>query len=355
MTHRNNLDALRLLGAGLVMLGHGFVLTGREDQVPGLLGFEYIQTAGVAIFFSISGYLVCGSWDRSRDLRTYLGARALRIFPGLWGVVLVSAFVIGPIVTTVGLSAYFSDPTVWEYLRNLWLVIRFNLPGVFDQVPYVGTMNGSLWTLPVEFTCYLAVPLVFFRNRQLRIGLLVLLLGAALWMSQFPVASTILGMPLGPSAEMWAFFVAAALLRTWHRQSPGLFRADAASLMLLAAVSVSAAAPELMPWISWLFIPYVTLTVGLACTPYLNRAARFGDLSYGLYLWAFPVQQLVVSYAGGLNLALNLVLVASITTVAAWVSWQLVESPALRLKDRLFPRTRPPAPAYTRSTPSTVC
>jgi peptidoglycan/LPS O-acetylase OafA/YrhL len=91
------------------------------------------------------------------------------------------------------------------------------------------------------------------------------------------------------------------------------------------------------------------LTVGLASTPYVRRASRYGDLSYGLYLWAFPVQQVVIDLWGVQRMSVNLVVVTAITALLALASWHLVEHPSLKLKDRVvrrFARPRPqPAPA----------
>ena len=150
MERDNNIDALRLLGAVLVITGHAFALLGHRDRIPMLFGATP-QSFGLIIFFSVSGYLITSSWCRTHDLPSYLASRTLRIFPGLIVVVMVTKFVLGPLVTTVSLRHFFAWDGFPGYLWNIALRIRFAMPGVFEHLPTAKTVNGSLWTLPVEF------------------------------------------------------------------------------------------------------------------------------------------------------------------------------------------------------------
>ena len=120
MTRTNNFDALRLFGALAVIVGHGYHLTGRPDYVPFVLGYP-IHTLGVVIFFAISGYLITASWQRNSRLVPYFLARGLRIFPGLFLVVLVSVLVLGPLVTTLATGDYAQASQTFDYLSNLRL------------------------------------------------------------------------------------------------------------------------------------------------------------------------------------------------------------------------------------------
>ncbi|WP_447645501.1 acyltransferase family protein [Nocardioides zeae] len=96
--------------------------------------------------------------------------------------------------------------------------------------------------------------------------------------------------------------------------------------------------PDNIYYFAWFTLPYVVLVIGMASTPYFRRAARFGDLSYGMYLWAFPVQQLVVLWIGPQRMLVNLTIVAVVTAALAFVSWHAVEKPSLALKDKLLQR-----------------
>lgn len=147
----NNFDALRLLAALLVIWSHQFAVMGLP--VPQLLHNEP-GALGVVIFFAISGYLVTLSWLADPHLGRFAARRALRIWPGLIAAVLLCAFVLGPLVTTLPLKAYLAHPLTWDYLRNLWLDTQFALPGVFDGNVLASSVNGPLWTIPLEVGCY---------------------------------------------------------------------------------------------------------------------------------------------------------------------------------------------------------
>jgi peptidoglycan/LPS O-acetylase OafA/YrhL len=344
MRHRsNNLDALRFLGAALVMAGHAYVLMGRPNP-PQMFGYA-INSLGVVLFFSISGYLITASWQSGRGLAGYFTARALRIFPALIVVVLATAYVIGPLVTSISLHEYFASPLVNDYLKNIVLNVTHILPGVTDGLPYPGSINGSLWTLAMEFACYLAVPIACTgpAGVPLRAGLLVLCLWAGHLVHQ--TAWFFWGANMQSLTSFATFFVAGSLIREAQRVTGGKFlRGDVAAVLALVHLLVVGALPSMVTWVSWATLPYIVLTVGLASTPVLRRAARFGDFSYGLYLWAFPVQQIVIKQLGVQRMSVDLALVGATTLVLAYLSWHLVERPALSVKDR-FRLTRPRAAA----------
>ncbi|WP_310530184.1 acyltransferase [Nocardioides sp.] len=347
--HRsNNFDALRLVGALVVMFAHSYSLRGHPEQIPVVLGYP-LQTLGVIVFFAISGYLITASFERTRNPVTYLLARSLRIFPALVVLVLLTAYVLGPLVTTLTRDAYFADPLTDGYVtHNIRLWVQFPLPGVWATNPLPGAVNGSLWTLFVEFLCYLAAPLLFLFPRLLRPFAALAALIVTIRLAEAPMEASPLfyAVRLRDAAGLWVYFAGGAFLRIAVKQwSWFLLRTDIA-VALMAAQSVIAVA-----WPQWaietgsIAIPYTVLTIGLARTPYVARTARFGDFSYGLYLYAFPVQQLVIDQWGVRGTAVNFVTVLGITAVFAILSWHLVERPALALKDRiLHRRVRPGTP-----------
>ena len=333
LRRRNNLDAIRLGGAVMVVLGHSYVLSGKPVPPPAIFDVP-IHTLGVYVFFIISGYLITKSWLRRPNWKSYLAARSLRIFPALVVAVLLSVFVLGPVFTEIGLRAYFTDPNTWLYLRNLYLQPVFGLSGVFTTVPYPNVVNGSLWTLPIEFTCYLIVPLLMLAPRRARVP--VVLVFAVACIAAFFLATpaqNVFGFYLlVTAAEPWIFFAGGmlcALLLERH-----LFRLDAALLGLFALTIVEAVHPDLGHALLWVVLPYSVLALGLASSPFVRRASRFGDFSYGMYIYAFPVQQIVFATVGVLSLTANLVIVVLATGVLSVISWHLVEAPALKLKTR---------------------
>ena len=112
------------------------------------------------IFFLIGGFLIAKSWEFTILIGTVYDERVFRIFPALIAFTLVAAYVIGPILSTLTINEYFQSPLVRNYLRNILLFPAYSLPGVFETNPYPNAVNGSLWTLPIEFAMYILVPII---------------------------------------------------------------------------------------------------------------------------------------------------------------------------------------------------
>ena len=153
----NNFNLVRLLAALLVLAGHSFVLTGRA--APSFLG-SAPHRLGIILFFTAGGYLITESWKRDPDYRCYLVRRIFRIFPALVACIAVLTFLVGPILSVYSLGVYFADSSTWNYLKNIGLYVSYTLPGVFSENPISTAVNGSLWSLPVEFFMYLLIPAI---------------------------------------------------------------------------------------------------------------------------------------------------------------------------------------------------
>lgn len=340
MARRNNFDALRLLAALSVIFSHSFLIaegTQRHEPLIILTGNQCILgLCGVFVFFAISGFLVTQSFEETGSAPRYLAKRALRIFPGLGGALLLSAFVLAPLVTTLPLGDYLKRPEPYRYiLDNLLLSTRIHeLPHVmFVDNPVGLEINGSLWTLRLEFEMYLLVMgLGLLRLLKLPVCLALVALGMAC--IRFP---GVLG-GLGGWGWLLAFFaIGMALYRlrgTW---------VFSGKLALLALAGLVASVP-LRQFI--LFFPLFGcyLALWLALNPRLPviPAARFGDLSYGLYIYGWPAEQAAVWLLGGHAPWWQVFLLGlPIAGVLALFSWHIIEKPALRLK----PRSVRPAPA----------
>jgi peptidoglycan/LPS O-acetylase OafA/YrhL len=183
----------------------------------------------------------------------------------------------------------------------------------------------------VEFACYLGVLLVGNLPRAPRIVVLGLAAAAAIVASQLHLSVS--GANLSASAGVAAYFVIGALLRHCPRR---LIRPRVALLILAPwAVATVFTPRSVSEVISFAVLPYVVIAIGLASTPVVRRAARFGDFSYGIYLWAFPVQQTLLLFAPGLSPVVSIALCAVISTAVAVASWHAVEKPVLTGKGRL--------------------
>lgn len=334
--HRdNNFDAVRLIAALAVVVGHAWPLTGSSHPLR-LAGIP-IFTLAVFVFFSLSGYLVATNWRRDSRVLPFLIRRALRIFPALVVVIVLTTFLIGPFATRLSVNDYFASSQTWTYLTNVSLVASYQLPGVFDSNPQP-VVNGALWTLGPEFLCYLGVVIASLLAVALRIhrpharAATFVAIGVVLAVcSRLPFAAFD-----GPRAALTAmvFFACGAALA----QLPGP-RLPLWPCALIAPVWLIAGAllPESSQILAWLSLPYVVLACGARSTRYVRRAGRFGDVSYGVYLWGFPVQQLVWLVWPHLDIGVNVVLVLVLTSSTAFASWHLVEKRALRATGSLLP------------------
>lgn len=334
----NSFDAMRLAAALLVLFSHCFPLTGSADIEPfarfGLSGGD----VAVAIFFVISGFLITRSQER-RSASEYLTARALRILPGLAVAVVVTAFAIGPVVSTLGASGYFSSAGTWQYLWTADIFdVQRSLPGVFEQNPYPVTVNGSLWTIALECTAYLLVPILAVMgllHRRLFWSVVVAALvayGVGVMVFNFdwrnPGPQFLRYVSTFQALRYLPFFAIGAAFWIYRDRIP--LNAALATVAIIAILATNRT-PLFM---SALFIglPYLVIyvgTLGAVARPFF---ARLGDLSYGTYLYAWPVQQTIAHFVPGISPWLMLAAAAPITLALAFLSWLLVESRFLRLK-----------------------
>ena len=329
----NNFDALRLFAAGMVIYGHGWVLA--TNAGPGFWGVPFARI-GLDIFFAISGYMVTASWQRTPDLWAFLAKRALRIFPGLIACVMATAFILGPRLTNLPVRDYLAHSQTLAYLYNIWFNQRLNLPGVFEGMNMSGAVNGSLWSLFPEVLCYLTVPLLgllALRPRLWTLGIGGVAAGVGgMWLfyGYDGEVLTFYRTDLKYMLAQVPFFFAGALYRLAGERVPNFYRADFAILGYTLNWMVSSWFSWWNMPVEWVTLPYIVLCFGRLSMPVVRRAGRFGDFSYGMYLYAFPVQQFVLAAMPGNQYPIATCM--ALTLPIAVVSWHLVEAPALRWK-----------------------
>ncbi|MDP5052505.1 MAG: acyltransferase [Congregibacter sp.] len=331
-SRRNNFTVLRILFAWLVLFGHSFPITGHAELNPLREFFEkstWIGEVAVSGFFAISGYLVAASFVR-RGLVDYCISRILRIYPALIVCVLLTVFVLGSWLTTLDTSAYLSDPQTGNYLWNTTALfpMSFRLPGVFEALPRTG-VNGSLWTLPVEVSCYILLMVAgvagLLRWRSLaNLAGLALLLFAVNYFADVPLVGRI---------PKWAEPCLYFLLGVGSYINRDMIPLSV-PLAILAAGLAYAALGE--PWFGVVFPPaFVYLIFFVAYrSVYLDIDRWLGDPSYGIYIYAWPVQQTLVVFFPGEGPYFNSGLATLVVLVLAMLSWHFLEKPALGLKKR---------------------
>lgn len=333
-SRNNSLNLIRLLLAFTVLVHHSWPLTG-SDYEPGFAG-ETLGGWAIAGFFVISGYLITAS-RYTHGLGDYLVHRIARIMPAFLVCLVVVAFVFAPIgyaAAKGSLDGFFGTGTTpANYIfSNLGLRMNtYDVAGSPMNVPYPGAWNGSLWSLYYEFFCYIIVAVLgvfaFFRK-------------SPWFMTAAFVASVVVEANMERILpylqynfdfellfQLLPFFLGGAVVQVW-KDRIGIHWLPAV-LSIAAAVLITAFVPGWGGAASAAFICYGILWISLWLpSPLLVKK---NDVSYGLYIYAFPVQQLLAVY--GVN-ELGIFPFTVIATVCAFplavASWLLIERPVMR-------------------------
>lgn len=328
----NNLNIIRLIAAFLVLYGHSFVFLGLRE--PLFLSWIPLGPLGVYIFFTISGYLIAESWDRDPHLGRFFARRALRIFPGLAICIVLSAFILGPLLTTLSLKDYFESNYTWGYLRNIALYSIYYLPEVFTHNRVPNAVNGSLWSLPAEFFMYIIVAVlgVMRSNRWMYLALAIsFALLSFFWAQSTEQMLVIYATDVRQVVMCGIYFCVGSVFYKFNIKR--YFSLSVVMLAVIALVSLEASIPALAV-AAWILLPIVTLAFGFEYSPLLNRLIRTGDYSYGIYIYAFPIQQTMVYLYPNISIGSYLLICSVLTLICAILSWHLVEQRALSLKPR---------------------
>lgn len=335
----NNFNLLRLLAAFAVLFSHSFVVAIGKGAVEPLytsLGVTWGYIA-VDVFFVTSGFLVTSSLLARKNTVEFVFSRILRIYPALILMVLISVFLLGISFTSLPISSFLlnHDTHVFAF-KNTTLVfgVTGNLPGVFESTPYPKLVNVSLWTLPFEIRMYgiLAIMwLVFYflsRFREKAFACMLVLMAVGALLVHF--RDYFLFHEVDHFHRLFFMFFTGAscyVLKDWIVLSRKLFYLALMLVLLSAVIS-----KEVFFVVYHLAIAYMIFWVAYIPKGSIRNFNRLGDYSYGVYIYAFPVQQSVAALIPGVSVW-TLMLVSSIGTIfLAFLSWHLVEKHALKLK-----------------------
>ena len=323
----------------MVVLGHMSHLIGVEVNM--FLG-QAVSTIGVKIFFLISGYLIANSFCNDSNVLRYAIRRIFRILPGLIGVVLFAIFIVGPLCTSLPLREYFSNGVTWNYMKNIALYIQYFLPGVFENNPYPNAVNGSLWTLPVEVLMYIAVPVLFLMFRRVEKWKMALVLAVATQLLNIGIRIfkpsayyVIYGTDVISALTIIPYFFV-GILFTQEKIKKYLNLQVATGLICVASMlKLSEMKSEVVLFI---LLPYFIFSFSFAENPVFKKCFSKNDFSYGMYLYGFLIQQVVVERLMEYQLTLNVyfVICAILSVAFGAFSWFLIEKPAQKLAKKIL-------------------
>lgn len=341
-------DMLRLLLASGVVLWHSFPLTTGSPQLIEGTPFWFLVSAMVPMFFALSGFLVTASAARTRVV-PFLLNRGARIFPALVSVVLFAALILGPIFTTLPLADYFRASEFHRYLMGVAGLVSFHLPGVWENLPTPNNVNGSLWTVPHELLCYAIVAVFMVAGLLHRvafmIGFFALIFVLAIF-AEMPVRPAALA-PLtflldsvhfAQGSKIIPFFVFGSILYTAQKRIPysdllGLL--SLAVILLVGAFFEPSARKGPLLWLATApMLTYIVVWLGLK-TLKMPKFLEGKDLSYGVYLWHFPILQMLVWSTGVTSWWMLFLMSLLPVGVVSWLSWHHIEKPALVLRKSL--------------------
>lgn len=336
LSRENNLNIIRLIAATAVMFGHGFaMLKGNHYEfLPGI-NSAWFGFLAVAVFFGISGFLITQSFVTQKNWKKYLESRCLRIFPALIFANLITVLLVAIVVKNQTVLELVSDSDNWGYLfyTSIFRFTHFLEP--FKSLPINGA-NGSLWTLPIEFRMYLFVLLIglmgFFKRRFLVLLLAAFFISCVVFRVDFVVGrvfkilfaiqtydGTFTSLPLCFGMGMLAY-----LYREYLRLNIFVAIAGLILSMLLDGWLIKA--------IAYIYAAFV---LGYSRRLYLPQVNFRSDISYGVYVLAWPIQQIYIFLKITENPYILFFLTFGTVLPLALLSWHLVEKPALQLKGKL--------------------
>ncbi|UMQ40260.1 acyltransferase [Chryseobacterium sp. Y16C] len=332
---KNNFDILRLIFASLVIVSHSFPLTGEKeilsDLTKGQLTFGALS---VDSFFIMSGYLIFISLKRSNSWLNYLWKRLLRLYPALFILMLFTLLVVPFVYTGKNI---FHEKLYWTYAPNCLSLykVQYDIPGVFEKNIYPKAINGSLWSLSYEFTMYLFLLLLYplrKSNKALTIIILTFIVSYLLFQFKPYFLKAFLASHIYLDAQqlyrLAMFFLSGSILTCINLKK---YNTLYIRILLCLALIVSLIF-NFYPIVSPFILPIIVLFIGTLHTHSITE--KLGDISYGVYIYGFIVQQILMFFFH-LNSSSLMVISLLITYILAYCSWHIIEERMLKYKNIL--------------------
>lgn len=338
MHTQNNFHFLRFIFALLVVISHSYALSGGEISSQWIYqitdGKVVLASIGLNGFFIISGYLIYQSLQRSKSLLDYYWKRVLRVFPALFVVLLLSVL-LAPIVYSSEIPFY-RNVEVYSYVpRNLLLYPHQpKIEGIFSDNPYKA-INGSLWTIRYEFTCYILLSALFlFKSNRLWSRVLlfaassIMYIGYVFFIDQLGDLS-VLNLVGFEVLQLGTFFVIGSFLASLDIEK--LF--SKWMVFVTLGILILSIVFDFYNESKHIIFSLLVLSIGFTPINFMANFAKYGDMSYGVYIYSFPIQQTLVYFfdLGTYALLLNSVI---LSIIMGYLSWHLIEKQALKRKKK---------------------
>ena len=333
---RNNFDFLRLLLASLVIVSHSYPLTKNEEILSVITnGQEEFGSFAVNGFFALSGYFIFLSLQRSKTIANYFWKRILRLYPALIGLM---------IFTLVLVPILYEGNHLTSTIKNYWVYalgglslyhVKYFITGIFENNPFKGAINGSLWTLWYEFSMYMfLIGLFFIRKKKISYVFLFCGFFVSYYFMQNDTSflhQNFLKINLQTNQlyRLAAYFLAGSCLTFFDfKKINTLYVRIGLFIFILLSFKLN-----FYTLVAPFTVPLFLILVGVLNTKPINdMGEKFGDISYGVYIYGFLVQQIFMNYFNFNPLTL-MVCSLIVTYFLAYFSWHLIEKKMLKFKN----------------------
>ena len=335
----NNFNLVRFVAAALVLYSHSFaVALGSVDAEPlrSTIGMTWGLIA-VDVFFVTSGFLIASSYFARNNLLGFAWARIMRIYPALLVAVIFCVLVVGLSFTTLSAWEYLSTVQTFKFLLKnslLFFGLEYDLPGVFANNPWQHAVNGSLWTLPYEVRMYALLAAILFAIGYIQNRFSVIrspkyiLLCIAATAAVANIGNHFYTYASVHFVHLFSMFFVGAAYYAWRehvRLSLGLF--------VFVSVLIASLNANVFFVLYVIGVPYLTLFIAYVPSGRIRNFNKVGDYSYGVYVYAFPVQQSIAALVPGISVAGMILASFCVTLFLSVLSWHLIEKRCLKLKN----------------------